>query len=301
MKPDSRLARSIDKGDFIITAEYLPRVTADASVSESIIKALGNGVLAVNVADNPCGIVMSSLAGAVALFRSGVEPIYQLVTRDRNRIALQSDLLGAASLGIKNVLCLSGYHQTLTRCPESSNVYDIDSIQLCAALTQMRDEGVLLDGTKIEGNFAMLAGVAANPYLRPMELNIIRLAKKVAAGASFTQTQAVFDTQAFAQWLDAARTEGITDKIAILAGIWPLSSAAEAEKLRDTYTDFQIPNKIIDRLKAAGNQDAQRNEGLAVSAEIIREIRNMDGLRGVHIFSGGKEVVVPELLAASGP
>ena len=299
MKPASRLANSIEKGDFIITAEYLPRATADASVGEAITKAFGNGVLAVNVADNPCGVAMSSLAGSVALFRSGVEPIYQIVTRDRNRIALQSDLLGAASLGIKNVLCLSGFHQTLTRCPESANVYDIDSIQLCAALTQMRDEQMLLDGTKIEGSFAMLTGVAANPYLRPMELNMIRLAKKVAAGASFIQTQAVFDTQAFAQWLDAARTEGITDKIAILAGIWPLSSTAEAEKLRDTYTDFQIPNKIIDRLKAAGNQDAQRKEGLAMSAEIIREIRNMDGLRGVHIFSGGKEVVVPELLAAA--
>ncbi|MEK7992954.1 MAG: methylenetetrahydrofolate reductase [Planctomycetota bacterium] len=300
MKPDGRLANCIDKGDFIITAEYLPRASTDFSVNEAIAKALNGGIQAVNVADNPYGIVASSLAGSVALNRSGLEPVFQLVTRDRNRIALQSDLLGAASLGIKNVLCLSGYHQTLTGCPQSANVYDIDSIQLLAAVVRMRDEGVLLDGTKIEGDFAMLAGAVANPYLRPMELNILRLAKKVEAGAGFIQTQAVFDVQGFAEWLDTARAEGIAEKTAILASVLPLNDAAEAEKLRETHTDFQIPDRIIGRMRAAGDQHAQQKEGLAIGAEIIREIKNMEGVRGVHILSGGKETAVPELLAASG-
>lgn len=300
MKPDSRLARKIEDGDFIVTAEHLPRAGTDGSVFEAVINALGDGCVAVNVADNPYGVVMSSLAASVELSRSGVEPIFQIITRDRNRIALQSDLLGAAYIGIKNVLCLSGYHQTLTECSESANVYDIDSIQLIVAVKRMRDEGVLLNGTKFEGTFSMLIGAAANPYLQPLELNIIRLAKKVEAGADFIQTNAVFDTGVFQQWLETARSEGIIGRTAVLAGVLPLESAGEAESLRDTYTDFYIPEDVIERLKAAGDQEAQKKEGLAICTEIIQKIKDMDGLRGIHILSGGKETVVPELLAASG-
>ena len=297
---DSKLANCINKGDFIITAEYLPHAKAEFSLNGEVLKTLSTKIHAVNVADNPHGIVMSSLAGSVALSRSGAEPIYQLITRDRNRIALGSDLLGAASLGIKNVLCLSGYHQTLTGCPESANVYDIDSIQLIAAVTKMNNEKVLPDGTKIEGDFAMLAGAVANPNLKPLELNIIRLSKKVEAGARFIQTQAVFDVQAFAEWLEAARAEGITDKAAILTGILPLSDAAEARHLCETFTDYQISDQIINRLEAAGDGKAQRKEGLTISLEIIKEIKKLTGLRGIHILSGGKEAILPELLSASG-
>ena len=300
MKVDSRLAKKIEGGGFIVTAEYLPAATVDSSVVEAAIDALADGPLAVNVADNHYGVAMSSLAASVAMIKSGIEPVYQLVTRDRNRIALQSDLLGAAYLGIKNVLCLSGYHQTLMGCPASANVYDIDSIQLVAAVKKMRDEGVLLDGAEISGSFSMLAGAVANPYLRPLELNMIRLGKKIEAGASFVQTQAVFDTTEFSRWLDAARSEGVTEETAILAGMLPLDSAAEAEKLCGTYTDFRIPDELIERLKAAGDPEAQKKEGLAVCAETIKEIKDMDGLRGIHILSGGKEAVVPELLAVSG-
>jgi methylenetetrahydrofolate reductase (NADPH) len=300
MTPDSKLAKSIDKGDFIVTAEYLPRAETNLSLNKDILKALSNTVQAVNVSDNPFGIVMSSLAGSVALGKTGVEPVYQLVTRDRNRIAIGSDLLGAASLGIKNVLCLSGYHQTLTGCPESANVYDIDSIQLTTVVTKMNKEKILPDGTKFEGDFAMLAGAVANPNLKPLELNIIRLAKKLEAGARFIQTQAVFDTKTFAEWLEAVHNEGITEKTAVLAGILPLDDAAEAEKLCETFTDYQIPVEIIDRLKKAGDKDAQRKEGLKISLEIIQEIKNLTGLRGIHILSGGKEAILPELLSSSG-
>jgi methylenetetrahydrofolate reductase (NADPH) len=241
---------------------------------------------------------VSSLAASAALLRSGLEPVYQVVTRDRNRIALQSDLLGASLLGIKNVLCLSGYHQTLMGCPESSNVFDIDSIQLIAAVKKM-NEGSLLNGTKIDGSFSMLIGAAANPYLKPMELNMLRLKKKVAAGARFIQTQAVFDIEGFRQWLEAAANEGLTSKVAILAGVMPLLSTGEAKKLADTYTDFVIPNSIIERIKSAGDPAAQKKEGLAICVDTIKKLKSMKGLRGVHILSGGSEALVPEIIAAA--
>ncbi len=296
MKPDSRLTKKIESGEFIITAEYLPRAGTDASVIDAYASALSNGPAAVNVADNHFGVAMSSLAASVALSRAGIEPVCQIVTRDRNRIALQSDLLGAAFLGIKNVVCLSGYHQTLIGCPESANVFDIDSIQFIAAVSKMNEEGLLLDGTKIGGPFSMLIGAVANPYLKPLELNIMRLKKKANAGASFIQTQAIFDVAAFQQWLEAARSEGIIERIAVLAGILPLASATEAKRLSDTYTDFNIPNEVIERIRAAGDQNAQKKEGLTICTEIIKKIKAIPGLRGVHILSGGNEAVVPELV-----
>jgi methylenetetrahydrofolate reductase (NADPH) len=299
MKPDSRLARVIQSEDFIITAEYQPRSGTSASPIEACAGVLHDGPIAVNVADNHYGVAMSSLAASIGLERSGIEPVYQVVTRDRNRIALQSDLIGAAFLGIKNVLCLSGYHQTLMGSPDSANVFDIDSIQLIAAIKKMNEEGLLLDGTKIDGPFSMLIGAAANPSLMPLELNIIRLKKKVKAGADFIQTQAVFDVEAFKHWLDAVRSEQITKKVAILAGVMPLASAAEAKRLKETYTDFNIPDEVIARLDKAGNEEAQKKEGVAICVEVIKKIKGLPGLRGIHILSGGNEAVVPQLISAT--
>lgn len=298
MKPDSRLANKIQGQDFIVTAEYLPQASADASTVEACAGSLSKGPVAVNVADNHYGVAMSSLAAANILSRSGIEPVYQLVTRDRNRIALQSDLLGAAALGIRNVLCLSGYHQTLTGSPESANVFDIDSIQLIATVKKMNN-GTLIDGAKIDGQFAMLIGAAANPALKPLELNMLRLIKKVLAGADFIQTQAVFDIEGFKHWLDTAHREGITNKTAILAGVLPLSGADEAKHLNAKYTDFNIPDSLIKRLEAAGDAGAQKKEGIAICVETIKQLKGMPGLRGVHILCGGNEGVVPQLIAAA--
>ncbi|MFA5066152.1 MAG: methylenetetrahydrofolate reductase [Dehalococcoidia bacterium] len=297
MKPDSRLAAKIEGTDFILTAEYLPRPGADARAVEEGAAALRDGPVAVNVADNHFGVAMSSLAASITLLRAGIEPVYQVVTRDRNRIALQSDLLGAASLGIKNVLCLSGYHQALIGCPDSANVFDLDSVQLISMINAMAEEGVLLNGRKIEGPFAMLVGAAANPELRPLELNVMRVKKKVRAGARFLQTQAVFDIEGFKLWLDALRAEGIAQKTAILAGVLPLSGAAEAKRLKDTFTDFNIPDDVITRLESAGGEEAQRKEGLAVCADTIGKLKALPGLRGIHIFSGGNESAVPALIS----
>jgi methylenetetrahydrofolate reductase (NADPH) len=297
MKPASKLAGKIEGGDFIVTAEYLPRAGTNMAAIDACVNVLSQGPVAVNVADNHYGIGASSLAVSVALNRSGIESIYQIVTRDRNRIALQSDLLGAALLGIKNVLCLSGYHQTLMGCSQAANVYDIDSIQLVATVKKMNEEGLLLDGTRIEGEFAMLIGAAANPYTKPIELNVLRLSKKVEAGAVFIQTQAVFDIEPLQQWVEALHHEGITERVAILAGVLPLANAEEARRLSDTFTDFYIPDAIIERMKTASDLNAQKKEGLAVCAEIIKKIKVIKGLRGVHIFSGGNEAVVPDIMA----
>jgi len=298
MKVESKLAKKIQTGEFIVTAECAPGATASGAAAEGALKALGTKPVAVNLADNSHGVALSSVAASLTALRLGTEPVLQMVTRDRNRIALQSDLLGAASLGIKNVLCLSGYHQTLMGCPESANVFDIDSTQFIELTTRMSEPGVLADGKKINGSFSMLVGAVANPFLRPMELNLLRLGKKIEAGARFIQTHAVFDIMAFTQWLDAARKEGFNKKAAILASVYPLEGATEAQKLRDTYAEFCIPDEIIERLKKAGNDS--RKEGLAICVETIKQLKALEGLRGIHVLSGGKEALVPEILAAAG-
>jgi len=300
MKVSSEFANKLESSSFVATAELLPT----AGVEQEVIKTMGQTVagsaVAVNVADNPLGPVTSSLAASCVLLQAGIEPIYQVVSRDRNRLAIQSDILGAAALGIKHVLCLTGYHQSLAGYPESANVYDIDSVQMIAAIQQMNEKQELIKGEKIEGGFAMLIGAVANPYLKPLPLNMMKLTKKVQAGACFIQTQAVFDVAPFEEWLNAAQAEGITDRAAILVGVMPLASAEEAEELRNTFTDFVIPDRIVERLKAAGGPDAQKKEGIAVCAEVIQKLKALDGVKGIHILSGGKEAVVPEVIAAAG-
>jgi methylenetetrahydrofolate reductase (NADPH) len=300
MKADSKLAKKIETGDFIVTAEHTPGVTASASATEAALKAMGGKPVVVNIADNSHGVAMSSVAASALAVKAGVEPVLQMVTRDRNRIGLQSDLLGAASLGIKNVLCMSGFHQVLTGCPESANVFDIDCTQLIEMTTRMSEKGVLANGKKIDGDFSMLVGAVANPCMKPLDLNLFRLGIKIEAGAKFIQTHAVFDIETFKLWLDAVRKAGLDKKAAILASVYPLESAAEAQKLRDTYAEFCIPDKVIERLKKAGDAAAQKKEGLVICVETIKQLKAMEGLRGIHILSGGREAVVPELVATAG-
>jgi methylenetetrahydrofolate reductase (NADPH) len=300
VKNEKTFHDQLKSGDFIVTAEYLPKAETGGAAIEAALQALSGVPSAVNCADNPFGVAMSSLAASVILARGGIEPICQVVTRDRNRIAVQSDLLGAAALGIRNILCLSGYHQTLTDNPESANVYDLDSTQLVSLVKKMRDQGELLNGEKISGPFPVTIGAVANPGLKPVDLGIIRLMQKVEAGAAFIQTHAVFDAGEFGLWLDAAKSAGITDKTAILAGVFPLEDAEEAEALAKKYTEFRIPVPVIERLKAAGDRKAQKKEGVAICVEMIDKLKGMRGLRGIHLLSGGKEWTVPAILAASG-
>jgi len=300
MKRDKTFNEQIKNGAFLVTAEFLPRAETNGKAIRAAVESLKAVPSAVNVSDNPYRVAMSSLAASVMLAREGIEPIYQVVTRDRNRISIQSDLLGACSLGIGTVLCLSGYHQTLTDSAESANVYDIDSIQLVSLVRSMREKGTLLNGAGIDGAFPMVTGAAANPYLKPLELNMIRLAQKVEAGAEFFQTQAVFDTDDFAKWFDAAKDAGVAGKAAIIAGVCPLDSAEEAEHLRATYTEFMIPDAMVERLRSAGDAAAQKKEGRAICLETIRALMKIPGLRGIHILSGGKEECIPEILGEAG-
>ncbi|MFH1156116.1 MAG: methylenetetrahydrofolate reductase [Pseudomonadota bacterium] len=296
----SKLGQLIETGAFIVTAELLPTASGNPEFISRSAGYFKSGIAAVNVADNPHGPITSSLAGAVLLKQAGVEPVLQMVTRDRNRIALQSDILGAAALGVTNLLCLSGHHQTLTRSRASANVFDIDSFQFIAAARKMTDRKELLDGSAIQGSLNLLVGAAASPSMTPLELNMIRMAKKVAAGARFIQTQAVFDIKGFKTWLSAVNQQGLTERCALIAGVMPLFSADEAQALKDRYTDLSIPDGLVDRLRQAGDGAAQKEEGLAVFGELARAIRTMDGVRGLHILSGGKEESVPDLLAACG-
>jgi methylenetetrahydrofolate reductase (NADPH) len=300
MNQEKKFEDQIKDGSFVLTAEYLPKAETDGSSLMAVLPALKEVPSAVNVSDNPYGIVISSMAASLLLARSGIEPICQVITRDRNRIAIQSDLLGAAALGIKNILCHSGFHQMLTDNPESSNVYDIDSIQMIAMVKNMREKGELLNGAKIGGSFPMFIGTSANPFLKPIELNIIRLMQKIDSGAGFIQTRAVFNVDEFKQWVAAARDAGITEKTAILAGVLPLESADEAINLADTYTEIQIPSGVIGRLRSAGDKQAQKKEGLAICVETIQKLKEVPGVRGIHILSGGKEDCIPEILSASG-
>jgi len=297
MTVNSGLASKLANGTFVVTAELLPKPGASRSLVKEAIQAMGTSVAAVNVSDNPFGTVTSSLAACAVVKETGLEPVFQVVSRDRNRIAIQSDILGAATLGIENLLCLTGYHQSLMGYPESTNVYDIDSVQMIDTVQTMNTNQTLMNGEKIEGDFGMVLGAAANPYLRPLPLNIMKLIKKVEAGATFIQTQAIFDVDPFMEWLDAAKAAGITDKAKVLAGILPLSSADEAEELSSTFTDFVIPDRVIERMKKASDPKA---EGIAIAVEVINKIKDLDGLKGIHILSGGKEAVVPEVMQAAG-
>lgn len=300
MKNSKRFADQVAGGDFLVTAEYMPRPAADAAHINSVVENLKAVPSAVNVSDNPFGVGMSCFAASVHLMNSGIEPVFQMVTRDRNRIALQSDILGAASMGINNILCLSGYHQTLTDNPQSANVYDIDSTQLIAIARSIMEKGELQNGAAVNGSVKLLAGAVANPYLTPVELNMIRLLQKVEAGASFIQTHAVFDTNGFEKWLNAAKGAGITGKAAVLAGILPLESAEEAESLKNRLTDFNIPESVIERLKGAGDAAAQKKEGVKICVEIISAIKGFSGLRGIHLMTGGKEELISDIISASG-
>jgi methylenetetrahydrofolate reductase (NADPH) len=300
MKTDSKLAGALQSNGFIVTAEVLPPPAAEGSAIKTLADTVGNSLAAVSVADNHRGIGMSSLAASSVFLQLGYEPIYQIVTRDRNRIAIQSDLLGAAALGIRNILCTSGHHQSLTGCADSANVYDLDAIQVVWAARQMREKGKLLDGTPIAGKFSVLIGTVVNPYLRPLELNLIQLAKKIEAGADFVQTQPVFDLEEFRVWLEAVRQEGLADKTAILAGVLPLTSAEEAEKLCESHTELRIPGALVAKLKAAGDAQAQETEGVRLCAEIVGKLKGTPGIRGIHILSGGREKLVSKLRAAAG-
>ena len=283
MKTD--LAQALSSGRMTLSVECLPPRGTDASALRKLAGALPARVDAVVVADNPQGNGGSALACAAILAGEKVEPVLSVITRDRNRIALQSDILGAASFGVRSVLCLSGEHQSLGADAQAAGVYDIDPVQLILGLKAMCDKGVDFAGKPLESKPKLLLGAAAHPYLRPMPLNLWGLRKKVNAGAGFFVTQAVFDVAGFAEWMDAVRAAGIDKQAAIIASVLPLTSVEQARQLQEKQNSGVGP-EVVQRM--AGAADTAK-EGIAIAVEAARQLKALPGVRGIHILSGGPE------------
>jgi len=298
MKAGTNLEKVLESGKFAVTAEAGPPKGTSAAVMQRKGEALRNCCDAANVTDNQTAIVrMSSLAGCVLLKQQGVDPVMQIVCRDRNRIAIQSDVLGAIALGIGNFLCLSGDHQKFGNHPTSKNVFDIDSIQLIQALKKMRDEKKFLCDEEVSGEVPMFIGAAANPYADPFEFRLTRLAKKVKAGADFIQTQAVYDIAKFAKWMKMVTDRGLDKETHILAGVIPIKSAGMARYMRDYVSGVSVPDEIVTRMEQAKEA---KEEGLKLSIEIIEQLKEIPGIHGVHIMAVGWEDIVPQIVEQAG-
>jgi 5,10-methylenetetrahydrofolate reductase len=298
MKAGTNLEKILDSGRFAVTAEAGPPKGTSAAVVQKKGEILRNCCDAVNVTDNQTAIVrMSSLAGCVLLKQGGVEPVMQMVVRDRNRLALQSDVLGAIGLGIGNFLCLSGDHQKFGNHPTARGVFDIDSIQLIQTLKKMRDEKKFLSGEEISGEVPMFIGAAANPFADPFEYRVKRLAKKVKAGADFIQTQAVYDVPKFAKYMKMVCDEGLDKQVHIMAGVIPIRTLGMARYMRDYVSGVSVPDEIITRLEQAPKA---KEEGLKIILEIIEQVKEIPGVHGIHIMAVGWEDIVPELVTKAG-
>jgi methylenetetrahydrofolate reductase (NADPH) len=298
VKSGSKLERVLESGQFAVTAEAGP---PRGSLAEVMLKKgdlLKDACDAVNVTDNQIAMVrMSSLAGCVLLKQAGAEPVLQLALRDRNRLALQSDVLGAAALGIRNVLCLAGDHQQLGNHPSAMGVYDIDPIHLIQMLKGLRDEHRLMNGQSVSGEVPVYIGAVANPRGDATGMGLISLRKKVAAGADFIQTQAVFDVSAFRAWMDQVRAQGLHEKVHILASILPIKSLDMARRMREGIPGLCIPEQLLLRMEKsadAGEASAQ------FSVELIEQLRAIPGVRGVHIMAVAWEEIVPRIVKAAG-
>ncbi|MEA1947887.1 MAG: methylenetetrahydrofolate reductase [Thermodesulfobacteriota bacterium] len=300
MKVHSRLQKILSKGEFAVTAECGPPRGATPEVVRKKGELVKGYVDAVNVTDNQTAIVrMSSIAACSHLLQMGLEPVMQMVTRDRNRIALQSDIMGAYSLGIKNILCLSGDHQSFGSQPDALNVFDIDSMNLIRTVQTMREQGKDMSGFELNGPPRMFIGAAANPFADPFEYRVIRLAKKIDAGADFIQTQCIYNMDRFKEWMKMARDEGLTEKVHILGGVTPLKSAGMAKFMKNKVAGMDVPEPLIKRMAGVPKEKAIE-EGLKICLETIAELREIEGVRGVHIMAIEWEEIVGQIVEAAG-
>jgi methylenetetrahydrofolate reductase (NADPH) len=294
MKAGSNLEKVLDGGYFGVTAEVGPPKGTSASVISRKGELLKLYCDALNVTDNQTAIVrMSSVSGCVLLKEMGIDPVMQMVVRDRNRIAIQSDILGAVALGIKNVLCLSGDHQKFGNHPTAKGVYDIDSMQLIQVLKTMRDEKKFICGENISGEIPLYIGAASNPFADPFEYRVARLAKKINAGVDFIQTQAVFDVGKFRRWMEMVRDQGLDEKVHILAGVIPIKSLGMARYMRDNVSGISLPDEIVSRM---GDAKDVKEEGVKITLEIIDQLKEIDGVRGIHIMAVAWEDIVPVIV-----
>ena len=296
------LQEKLAAGEFTITAELSPPRGASAAAMLSRAELLRGYVDAVNITDNQGSHVrLSSWAGAVAVQRSGiVEPIMQMTCRDRNRIALQSDLLGAGALGIENLLFMSGDHPKFGDHPGAKPVFDLDSTQLVWTARTLRDEARLLSGKELKPAPRFFLGAVENPFAPPVEYRARRAAKKIAAGAQFIQTQYVFDLPVFTRWMAELGDLGVLGRCAVLAGVGVIRSTRMLEFLSSgKVPGVQIPEPIQRRLRGVASDDVGA-EGAKIAAEIIATVRQIPGVAGVHLLTAGYEKQTPELLRLAG-
>ncbi len=300
LKSGSNLEKVLRAGHFAVTCECGPPRGADLEQLQAKIDLVKGCVDAANVTDNQTAVVrMSSIAASAILLRNGVEPVMQMVTRDRNRIAAQSDLFGAYALGIRNMLCLTGDHQTFGNHPMARNVFDLDSIQLLDVVRTIRDQGTLNSGDPVEGGIEMFLGAAANPFADPFEFRVIRLAKKIRAGADFIQTQCIYDMNRFREFMKMACDMGLDKQCFILAGLTPLKSAGMAAYMNRNVAGINVPDALIQRIKGAP-RGKQGEEGINLLLEQIQEVREIPGVAGVHIMAIEWEAKIREITERAG-
>ncbi|NNK56525.1 MAG: methylenetetrahydrofolate reductase [Desulfofustis sp.] len=300
MKSGSNLEKVLAAGHFAVTAECGPPRGANPNkVLEKAEHVKGN-VDACNVTDNQTSVVrMSSLAGCILVKESGTEPLLQMVVRDRNRIAIQSDLLGASALGVRNLLCLSGDHQKFGDDPQAKNVFDIDSIQLIYLAKMMRDEGIFPSGDKLEGAPKFYIGCAVNPFADPYEIRVARLKLKVDAGADFVQTQCIYNMDIFKQYMEDAKKQGLHERVKILAGVTPLKSAGMAKFMNRMVAGIDIPEDVIKRI-ADEPKEKQAAKGIEMCIEQIQEVKEMEGIAGAHVMAIEWEEKLNEIIGGAG-
>lgn len=298
MKSESNLEKLLRAGHFAVTAELGPPKNSDANIIKEKAGILKGYVDAVNITDCQTAIVrMSSIAAAGILVHLGLEPIAQMTCRDRNRIAIQSDLLGASALGVNNLLCLTGDHQKFGNHPQSKNVFDLDSIQLLKVVKDMRDEKKFQCGEDITIEPRFFIGAAANPFADPFEYRALRLEKKIKAGADFVQTQIVFNLDKFIKWMEMVRSLGLDKKAFILAGVAPIKSAGMAKYMKNKVAGMDVPDEIISRMEKAANP---KEEGINICVEMINQLKEVKGISGVHIMAVEWEEAVPEIVNKAG-
>jgi methylenetetrahydrofolate reductase (NADPH) len=299
-KTPSKLEKVLAAGHLAVTSECGP---PRGSNGESIAKKaeiIKDHVDAINITDNQTSVTrLCSLAACIRLKLMGVEPVLQMTVRDRNRIGLQSDILGAASFDIHNILCLSGDHQQFGDCPQGQNVFDIDSMQLIQMVRLMRDEGKFLGGDDIDRPPKMFVGAAANPFADPFEIRVRRLAKKVAAGAEFIQTQCIYNLDKFELWMKQARDRGLHEKVHILAGVTPFKSAGMAKYMKNRVPGMDVPDEVVTRMSGVP-KEKQADEGINICVETIQRLKEVEGVKGFHVMAIEWEEKVPEIVERGG-
>ncbi len=316
----SNLERVLRAGHFAVTGELGPPQNADGDVIRRKVELLRGYVDAVNITDNQTAIVrMSSIGAGTIVIQEGLEPIIQMTCRDRNRLAIQSDLLGAYALGVRNLLCLTGDHQTFGNHPTAKNVFDIDSLQLVNIVTSMRDQQIFQCGDPFKGQEPrFFVGAAAAPFADPLDFRPYRLAKKVNAGANFIQTQLVYDVPAFVRFMEKIRELGAHQKTYILAGVGPLKSPGMARYMRDKVPGILVPDELVKRMEAVGapwagksaesltkedkkeRMEAWRTEGIKICIELVQQLRQVEGVAGVHIMAIEWEEAVKPIVEGAG-